>query len=154
MNLKYLFAAVAIFMVAGCESASRFRMENKARTAADSFATYFFNWQFDKAAHFATDSSMIWLRYAASQVHKADIDLLRVKEDAVINIDEIFINDENTASARITVRDFIRMDTIGTEGHIVEKASFVLQMERNAEKEEDWKIRMEGLPQSEKRNRD
>ena len=154
MNLKYLIAVGAIIMVAGCESASRFRMESKARTAADSFATYYFNWQFDKAARFATDSSMIWLRYAASQVHEADIELLREKEDAVVDIDEIVIDDEEKASAHITVRDFVRMDTIGTEGHLVEKASFVLQMERKAEERGDWKIRMEGLPQSEKRNRD
>ena len=154
MNLKYLIAVGAIIMVAGCESASRFRMESKARTAADSFATYYFNWQFDKAARFATDSSKIWLRYAASQVHEADIELLREKEDAAVEIDEIVIDDEETATAHITVRDFVRMDTIGTEGHLVEKASFVLQMERKAEERGNWKIRMEGLPQSEKRNRD
>ena len=154
MNLKYLIAVGAIIMVAGCESASRFRMESKARTAADSFATYYFNWQFHKAARFATDSSMIWLRYAASQVHEADIELLREKEDAAVDIEEIVIDDEETATAHITVRDFVRMDTIGTEGHLVEKASFVLQMERKAEERGDWKIRMEGLPQSEKRNRD
>ena len=154
MNLKYLIAVGAINMVAGCESATRFRMESKARTAADSFATYYFNWQFDKAARFATDSSMIWLRYAASQVHEADIELLREKEDAAVEIDEIVIDDVETASVHITVRDFVRMDTIGTEGHLVEKASFVLQMERKTEERGDWKIRIEGLPQSEKRNRD
>ena len=73
MNLKYLFIALTAFLVAGCESASRFKEERSARAAADSFATYYFNWQFQKAARFVTDSSQVWLRYAASQVHEADI---------------------------------------------------------------------------------
>ena len=154
MNLKYLFIALTAFLVAGCESASRFKEERSARDAADSFATYYFNWQFRKASRFVTDSSQVWLRYAASQVHEADIKILRDKEDAAVEVEEIDVNDTETPSARVVVRDFLRMDTIGTEGHLVEKASFRLMLEQTQPEGGEWKVRMEGLPQSEKRNRD
>lgn len=154
MNLKYFPIALTVFFAVGCESASRIREERLARTAVDSFATYYFNWQFDKAARFVTDSSQVWLRYAASQVHEADIAILREKEDATVEIEEIDINDADSSSALVTVWDFLRMDTIGTEGHLVEKASFRLSIEKTSQEDRKWKIRMAGLPQSEKRNRD
>lgn len=120
----------------------------------DSFAFYYFNWQFQKASRFVTDSSQVWLRYAASQVHEADIKILRDKEDATIEIEEMDIASNDEPTARITVRDFLRMDTIGTEGHLVKKACFILYLEEAPEEKVRWKVRMEGLPQSEKRNRD
>ena len=141
-------------MIAGCDTATRLGTEYKVRTAVDSFATYYFNWQFYKATNFVTDSSQVWLSYAASQVHEADIELLREKEDATVEIEEINIDDSETPTARIKVRDFLRMDTIGTEGHVVKEATFVLQLENTAQEGKEWKVRMEGLPQSEKRNRD
>ena len=154
MNLKYIVVAFAVLSAAGCESASHVREERSAQAAADSFATYYFNWQFDKASRFVTDSSLVWLRYAASQVHEADIKILREKEDAAIEVEEIDIDNAETASVLVTVKDFLRMDTIGTEGHLVGKASFRLNIERTSTEGGEWKIRMEGLPQSEKRNRD
>ena len=87
-------------------------------------------------------------------MHEADIKLLRDKEDAAVEVEEIDVNDAETPSARVVVRDFLRMDTIGTEGHLVEKASFRLKLEQTQPEGGQWKVRMEGLPQSEKRNRD
>lgn len=154
MNLKYLLSIVAAYMLCSCDSTSFIRGEHKARAAVDSFAFYYFNWQFNKASRFVTDSSQVWLRYAASQVHEADITLLRDKEDATIEIEDIDITSNNEPKARITVRDFLRMDTIGTEGHLVKKASYILHLEEAPEEKVKWKIRMEGLLQSERRNRD
>ena len=77
-----------------------------------------------------------------------------IKEDATIEIEEIDVTSNDEATARITVRDFLRMDTIGTEGHLVKKASYILHLEEATEDKVRWKVRMEGLPQSERRNRD
>ena len=90
MNLKYLLAIiVTAFTLFSCDSTSFVRGEHKVRVAVDSFAFYYFNWQFSKASRFVTDSSQVWLRYAASQVHEADVKILRDKEDATIEIEEI-----------------------------------------------------------------
>ena len=154
MNLKYLLAIVAAFAVYGCDSTAYIHGEYKAREAVDSFATYYFNWQFSKATRYVTDSSQVWLRYAASQVHQADIDILRGKEDATVEIKEIDVTSPDGPVARIMVKDFLRMDTIGTEAHLVEKAYFMLRLEEMPDDKMRWKVRMEGLPQSERRNRD
>ena len=154
MKLNYLLFLLTFILASSCDSTAYVKGEKKARAAVDSFATYYFNWQFQRAARFVTDSSQVWLRYAASQVHEADIKLLRDKEDASVEVEEIDVNDTETPSARVVVRDFLRMDTIGTEGHLVEKASFRLMLEQTQPEGGQWKVRMEGLPQSEKRNRD
>lgn len=53
--------------------------EEQLKADIDSFATYYYNWHFEKAARFCTPESKVWLRYAASNVHQADIELLKAK---------------------------------------------------------------------------
>ena len=79
---------------------------------------------------------------------------LGINNDIEISIEDIDINSYDGPKARITVRNFLRMDTIGTEGHLVQKASYILHLEEAPEEKVRWKVRMEGLPQSERRNRD
>ena len=90
---------------------------------------------------------------AASNVHKADVERLRAKEeDATVEINDITFGDDGvSATASITVRNFLQMDSIGQEAHLVDEAEFQLpmSMENNA-----WKIRMVNLPRSGKRSRD
>ena len=92
----------------------------------DSFAVYYFNWQFYNAIRFVTPESEKWMKYAASQVHQADIDLLQQKElPATCEIKEISYDDEhNTAIAHVTIHDYLRMDTIGKAATIVDVADF------------------------------
>ena len=63
--------------------------EDQLENDIDSFATYYFNWQFPKTLKYCTQSSEPWLRYAASNVHQADVDLLRTK----LRLPTIEIND-------------------------------------------------------------
>ena len=111
----------------------------------DSFATYYFNWHFPKTLKYCTRSSEPWLRYAASNVHKADVERLRAKEeDATVEINDITFGDDGvSATASITVHNFLQMDSIGQEAHLVDEAEFLLpmSMENNA-----WKIKLEKLP--------
>ena len=86
-------------------------------------------------------------------MHQADVDLLRTKEeDATIEINDIdFSDDGANATVSITVYNFLQMDTIGQEAHLVEEADFHLPMRiENGV----WKIRMVNLPRSERRNHD
>ena len=110
-------------------------------------------WHFPKTLKYCTRSSEPWLRYAASNVHKADVERLRAKEeDAIVEINDITFGDDGvSATASITVRNFLQMDSIGQEAHLVDEAEFQLpmSMENNA-----WKIRMVNLPRSGKRSRD
>ena len=139
------------YTLTGCQSHQG--DENQLENDIDSFATYYFNWQFPKTQKYCTQSSEPWLRYAASNVHQADVDLLRTKaEDATVEINDIdFGDDEVSAIADITVRNFLQMDSIGEEAHLVEEADFLLPM---CMEEGVWKVRMASLPQSGKKNHD
>lgn len=119
--------------------------DNQLEAYVDSFATYYFNWHFPKTLKYCTKSSEPWLRYAASNVHEADVERLRTKsEDATVEINDISFGDDGTSAiASITVHNFLQMDTIGQEAHLVDEAEFQLpmSMENNA-----WKIKLNKLP--------
>ena len=130
----------APFSFMGCQSheGSKEQLENDL----DSFATHYYNWHFAEALKYCTPASERWLRYMASNVHEADIDLLRNKaEDADIEIGDIdFHDDEVTATAHITVSNFLQMDTIGQAAHLIEQATFPLQLEMQQGK---WKVNLD-----------
>ena len=143
--------ATSLYGLSACQSHEG--DDNQLEADVDSFATYYFNWHFPKTLKYCTKSSEPWLRYAASNVHKADVERLRAKEeDAIVEINDITFGDDGvSATASITVRNFLQMDSIGQEAHLVDEAEFQLpmSMENNA-----WKIRMVNLPRSGKRSRD
>ena len=148
-----LCAAVATILTipAGCRP--HHAGDNKQLKAdADSFAISYFNWQFEKAAGYCTADSRIWLRYAASNVRESDIDILKNKSDgASYKIEKIHFPSDSIAHILVTVKDFVGMDTLGKKARIIPEARFRLSMvfENNR-----WKVRMEGLPRSEKQNHD
>ncbi|MCI1685932.1 MAG: hypothetical protein LKK50_06255 [Prevotella sp.] len=143
-----LFAGL---LAAGC-SASHAGDKKQLKADADSFATFYFNWQFRKAIPFCTSGSQKWLRYAASNVHTTDLPVLRGKTDgASCHIHKIkFVND-SAAEVILTVNDYVCMDTIGKSGRVVSHAQFRLPMIFQNHK---WKVKMEDLPRSEKPDHD
>lgn len=138
---------VASSTLAGCQPHEG--SEEQLKEDIDSFATYYYNWHFEKASRYCTPESEKWLRFEASNVHQADINLLNNKmEDATIDINDInFHDDEVTADIHLDVSNFLQMDTLGTEAHLVSKASFVIPM---AIQEGKWKVALKGIPQKEK----
>lgn len=135
--------AALLFCLCGCQPHER--TESQLEANADSFATYYYNWHFEKAAKYCTPESGVWLRYASSNVHQADIDLLHAKpEDATIEINDIcFGDDETSATVRFHVSNFYQMDTIGKEAHLVKQADFKLPMAMHNGK---WKVVLRELP--------
>ena len=123
--------------------------EKQLREDIDSFANNYYNWHFQQANKYCTPPSEKWLRYAASNVHQADIDLLHTKEeDAKIEIDDIdFHDDEVSASVHIRVSNFLQMDTIGKEAHRIKSASFIIPMVIHEGK---WKVDLRAIPLKEK----
>ena len=100
-----------------------------------------------------TPDSEKWLQLAASNVTQDDLDLLYQQEErAEIDTEnmEMTIND-SVATAWVNVTNFLDMTAIGESGKISKEATFCLSLVRLDDK---WKIKMEGLPRSEKRNRD
>ena len=117
--------------------------EDQLKADVDSFATLYYNWHFPKAAKYCTPESERWLRYAASNVHEGDIEQLHQKpEDATIEITDVNYN-EVSAIVTLTVKNFLQMDTIGLEAHLIPQAEFQLPMELHGDK---WKVKLETMP--------
>ncbi len=137
-------AGLAVLMTAGgCQPHEG--SESQLKEDVDSFATYYYNWHFRQAAKFCTSESEVWLRYASSNVHQADLDLLHQKqEDAVAEVQDVeFGDDEISAKVYLKVSNYYRMDTIGTEAHLVKEADVTLPM---VMQEGRWKVLLNQLP--------
>ena len=121
--------------------------ESQLEEQVDSFAIYYFNWQFYNSVRFVTPESKKWMSYAASQVHEADIELLRQKEKiATYTLNDIdYHENDTTADARITVHNFLQMDTIGKACQLIEKAEFAIPLVYR-EQEDKWIVNLNGLP--------
>jgi len=141
--LRHTGMAIILLGLSGCQPHEG--SESQLKEDVDSFATYYYNWHFEKAAKYCTPESEVWLRYASSNVHQADIDLLHNKpEDAAIEINDIdFGDDEVSATVHLQVSDFFQMDSIGKEAHLIKQADFKLPMVLHEGK---WKVVLKDLP--------
>ncbi|MBR5656956.1 MAG: hypothetical protein IKW98_09815 [Prevotella sp.] len=116
----------------------------------DSFAYTYFNWQFHKAINYVTPESEKWIRYAASQVHKADLKIINEQEEkAQIEIEEIEHLNDTLARIRLNVHNYMRMDTIGNAGRMIDNARFTLFARYQTEGKK-WMIHLTDLPRHEK----
>lgn len=139
--------AVGLLFLASCGQGHAGK-ESQLKAYTDSFATHYFNWQFQKAIPFSTPESGIWLRYAASNVHQGDIDRLRAKEEgASCYLDQVKFTGDSSAEVHLTVRNYLRMDSIGKTGSLVPKSHYRLFL---VFQNQAWRVRMEGLPRNER----
>ena len=67
------------------------------------------------------------------------------------NAQQLVLTRQQCRERALKHNEQISMDTIGTKGHFVNQADFVLNLVRRNGR---WLVRMGGLPRSEKRNRD
>ena len=134
-----------LFVASSCEFHAGSSRQLKKQV--DSFAVYYFNWQFHKAVRFVTPESEKWMSYAASQVHQADIDLLQQKElPATCEIQEITYNDTLfSAIAHVTIRNYLRMDTIGKEASVIDVANFDIPLSYHSQSDK-WIVNINELP--------
>lgn len=148
INLSIIAVCLALFSACGNN-----QNESKLEAVVDSFAVHYFNCQYKETMPFVTRDSQKWLYYAASQMHQVDIDTLYAQtEGATHKLDNItFEGNGSCAHIRILVKNFLQLDTIGQVGHFIDNAAFKLQAIKENDK---WKIKMEGLPQNEKKNHD
>lgn len=121
--------------------------EAQLKETVDSFATNYYNWRFEAAKAYCTPESGRWLRYAASQVHQEDVDVLKAQaQGAKYEIQDIaYADNDTTATISISVRDFLRMDTIGTVAHLTKEAAYTFTAVRRNEK---WKVALSSLPRA------
>lgn len=150
MKFKLPVMAACLTLFSLCSKEPK---KSQLEVVVDSFAIHYFNCQYKESLPFVTKGSQKWLYYAASQITLEDIETLQAQtESATHEVENIATKGKETsAQVSIHVNKFLQLDSIGRPGHFIEHATFTLKAVKENGK---WKIKMEGLPQSERRNRD
>ena len=112
-----LFLAIglsaAFLLMTACSEYSG-ASEKKLVQTVDSFATYYYNWQYHQALRFTTPQSEQWLKLCASQLTQDDVDQLNQQEERPsYEIGEIeFLNDSTALS--ISFSNFLRPKSVSS----------------------------------------
>lgn len=132
-NIFLSTIAVCLLLVA-CNNDGR-KYDSNIVEAVDCFAASYFNYDFMDARRYCTIESEKWLRFAANNVIDEDIELLREqKEGASHEVMDVKCVSDTVATVRLTVRNFLKRDTLGRPGHVVNKDLFVIKLVRRNEK--------------------
>ena len=116
------------------------------------FAEAYFNYEFETAREFVASESEKWLRFAASNVLQDDIDLLNARQaPATVSVESCERVNDSTVLATVKVNNFMKKDSIGQAGTIVDEALFKFLL---VNREGKYYVRMEGLPRSERQSHD
>lgn len=125
--------------------------DEKFSQQALAFGEAYFNYDYEDAAKLVTPESEKWLSFAASNITQEDIDLINSHDRATVTVDDFTLNNDSTAMVTLIVKDFVQKDTLFRPASVTDEAEFQLEVVR---REGKYFIKMEGLPQSERQNRD
>lgn len=146
--LRTSFTLILAAMLYTFTACGHSRNEGEQKEVIDSFSTAYYNWQFKKALKYCTPESEKFIKFAATNVHQADIDILRAQDDgAGHDINDITYPNDTMAIVTITVNNYLRMDTIGCAGKMIKHAQFTLNMRYRNSK---WMVHLINLPQKNK----
>ena len=125
--------------------------DDKATAVAVEWGEAFFNCDYHAAEALSTPESRRWLQFAASNTTQHDLDLLK-QHAAEVEATDYFPEASDTLRVvQLVVRNSISPSINAGESVQQEEALFhTTVVKRNG----NWQVRMEGLPRSEKQNRD
>lgn len=128
---------LCVVMGTSCQRDESERAEETAQT----WGTAYFNWQLSKAQQLSTPSAMPLLRWVASQLTQSDVDTLRaLPEGASCEVEQLKMGQgDSTATARLTVSHYMRMDTIGKGLTLREKDTYHIDLVR---KGKEWRVNL------------
>ena len=146
--MRQLFLLLSAAIMASCNIGQE--GDDVALNVATDWADAYFNCDFHEAASYATAESERWLRFAASNTTEQD--LQTVKGGATADADDYFtVANDTLRVVTLHVRDFLKPVAVGEPAQLQEEGTFLVTVVKRDGK---WKVRMEGLPRSEKQSRD
>ena len=124
--------------------------DQQARNAAEDWADAYFNCDFKDASGYVTPESQKWLQFAASNTTAEDLKLIQEAGGAKVTASEGF--DEANDTMRLVTLTVTNYLTAQQQTSVLAKEGIfkVVVVKRN----EDWQVRMAGLPRNEKQSRD
>ena len=147
--MKTMIGVLAAMVMAGCSVGNA--DDESARETAVTWADAYFNCDYAEASQYVTEESVKWLRLAASNTTENDLALLR-EENAVVEGAEFFTSATDTLRVvQLRVSHYLAATPLGEDASLGADGRFnVTVVLRNGA----WRVRMEGLPRSERQSRD
>ena len=146
---KTLYFLALLAIVTACDNIAA--DDQAAAEAAQRWAEAFFGCDYHQAEQLSTPESRRWLLFAASNTTQHDLDLVNGKA-VEVSFDNYFPERNDTmATVRLGVSHYLKPGAIGRESTLAEDGIFdITVVKRN----DQWLVRMEGLPRSGKQSRD
>jgi len=137
-----LFSYFALISFSSCDG--RTAAERQLLERVDSFVITYYNTLYHEAARFVTPASMPQLRFAASQLTQADIDVIHQnKEMLSYEVIETTIEHDSIAQVEVLLHNVFTIDTIGQAGNIRKELTSILQFEYDKDRKQ-WFVRLNG----------
>ena len=149
--MKVFFLFCTAIVLSGCNFTNDHDQE--AIEAAVCWAEAYFNYDFHKAEEYATPESGRWLKFAASNTTEHDLQLVLQNENgATVEVEDFFPEANDTLRVvSLKVSNFVSSTLPAESAQLVDEGVFNIT---TVLRDGKWKVRMEGLPQSEKQSRD
>lgn len=147
MKKTTLFVMVAL--LTGCSVIQD--DDDRATDVATQWAEAYFNCDYHGAEALSTPESYRWLQFAASNTTQHDLDLLQ-QQPAEVEATDYFPDANDTMRVvELRLSHFVKPLFSDSATKQVEEALFHATV---VKRKGEWKVRMEGLPQSEKQSHD
>lgn len=140
------------FIVTACSDNKESSDEEQIENVACEFGNHLFNYELKDAAKLTEPGSRRWISLFASNIDEETIKMVRNQEDAAtVDVDSITFMSDTTATAHITVSNFIWTAGMEEKPAVAENGAFSLPMIKQAGK---WLVRMGSLQQNGRQSRD
>ncbi|MGN1375998.1 MAG: hypothetical protein ACI4V5_05525 [Prevotella sp.] len=152
MYKNLIVCIVLLCLTASCKKVSLDSEDRDIAEVAHSFASNYFGLNVVEARKYATYDSELWLRLYASNIAADDISMVNASEDDVsVEITDVERLSDTTAVVRCKVDNYLDIEDLCEKHHISDDGNFLFTLVRKGDK---WLVRMEGLPQNERRSLD
>lgn len=151
--LIFLTISITTLFFYSCTHHDISKNNDKAQQHAIAFAEAFYNFDFQKAKKLCTKGSTTWLDMFVSNINKKDITDIKKLENMAkvesigIKSDRIKNNHDSSIIIEVKVKDAYVMNDLAKLGQIIEEQDILIPL---VIQDGEWKVKMEGLPQSEK----
>ena len=136
MQKRFFYTIFTFVAVCFASCGEEGRTYEAIETTAIDFANAYFNYDLVKAQTMVDDQSKKWLRYEASNITEADLELLRMQDEGAT------VTVEDSAVVTVTANNFLLADSLCSKGRMVEEKTFTIVLLQDSSKK--WKVRMEG----------
>jgi len=147
--MKQFIAVLSALLMIGCGGG--LGDDSATHDVAVAWAEAYFNADYHTAEQYVTPESRKWIRFAASNTTEADLKLLN-EQHAEVEADgsSPLVND-TLHVVTLIVSNYLSATAFNEAPRQEEEGKFLVTV---VKRDDDWLVRMEGLPRSEKQSRD